>query len=223
MLKICTVACLYAFLLSSSCLKAGVDTFNYTDIDVIVNGHFYEVPLTVSGTEYTGADGRNGCNNEKYDYKVFGAPTYPIVLNGVTVVIEGVTVSNIHNSDFWKWVYTGYSGGGGTDWTKNCFGYAFGVGDWPVSSSVLKEAGGVRCWFDDMSGATIADNTQHTIKMTMSNCPNSIGVRITSTSEKFKESSIYTLGNGSCFGPPIDLAMGNGLRGGMNNLIPYRK
>jgi len=111
---------------------------------------------------------------------------------------------------------------GDCDWTQNCHGYAFGVGDWSNDSIILKADGSTRCWFDDISNATIADNTYHTIMITVSNCPGSIGNIITATSEKFKESPIFEL-SGGCYGQPIDLTLGNAPRGGMNDLVPYRQ
>lgn len=175
---------------------------------VRVNGVNTEIELTCSNTGYTGADGAAGCSGTKYDYDVIvAAPTFPAIFNEITY-------TEAQHQAYWNWVYTGYNRGGYSDWSENCHGFAFGVGAWPVNSSNLIEIGNLHCWIQDFSNATIADNTVHTVKIRVEDCPLSVGLQILETYEKFQESGIYTL-TGACT-LPIDMGLGNEPRGGMS-------
>jgi hypothetical protein len=213
----CAAFCVLASMLPSSCAEAGQNSITNLAIYVRVSNSNVPIAVTLDATSYDGADGRSGCNDAKYDYaKVTTPPTWP-------VTYQGTTYTEQQHKDYW--VYTGYTvdGGGDCDWTENCHGYAFVVGDWPNDSSVLKSAGSpvIHCWIQDMTDAIIADNTTHTIKITVVDCPNSIGLTITATSEKFKMSPKYKVTR-SCNDGGVDLTLGNAPRGGMNNLLPYR-
>lgn len=215
----CSVVCLLASLLFSSYAEAAILQFSQGYVWVRVAGINEQILVPCSGTKYTDTDGRAGCNNAKYNYtSLTNPPSWP-------VLIGGFSYTETHHTNYWIWVYEGYSGGGSADWSKNCHGLAFGVGDWPDNSAILKADGTVNpvvnCWFADMSNATIADNTNHTVKIVVQNCPSSVGLKITSTSEKFRESPIFTQ-NSSCSGPGINLMLGNYPRGGMQ-FIPYRQ
>ncbi len=219
----CAVVCFLANLLSWSYSEAGETQFITVDawVRISISGYpedYMNVKISVpcSATRYFGDDGRPGCDNEKYGYvKINTSPAWP--------VFDGsYSYSASDNQTYWYWVYQGYLGTGACDWSKNCHGFAFGVGDWPDDSITIKASGSKQCWINDMSNATIADNNTHTVKIIVQDCPGSIGLRITSTSEKMKESPIFGL-TSSCFGPPIDLALGNAPRSLINNLVPYRQ
>lgn len=44
------------------------------------------------------------------------------------------TFTHEDNKRFWDWYYAGYTAPEACDYTQNCHGYAFGVGDWPDSA-----------------------------------------------------------------------------------------
>lgn len=214
----CSVVCFLASLLSSSHSVAGVTQNTVVGIYVRVSNVNVPIDAPCSWTSYYGNDGRTGCNAAKYDYaKVTTPPTWP-------VTYSGNTYTEAQHKAYWDWVYTGYTadGNGNCDWTQNCHGYAFGVGDWPDDSSTLKAAGSpvIHCWIQDMTDARIADNTGHAVKITVVDCPLCVGLTITATSEKFKESPKYKM-TSSCNDGGVDLTLGNNPRGGLN-LSPYR-
>ncbi len=185
---------------------------NFTQVYAIVRvatsnpGEFENKPVLIncSGTAYTGTDGKAGCAGEKYDYsKVTTLPTWP-------QTVGGTNYTAADNQRFWDWIYSGYGGGGACDWSQNCHGYAFGVGDWPTSSSTIIQGGATQCWVQDASNATIADRTGHTVKITMKDCQNSLGLIVETSSEQFKESGTYTQA-GNCDlqnGGSVDLGKG---------------
>ena len=218
----CSVVCFLAVLMSSSNTEGAVVAKTGMMVDVRVNGTNDTISVPAFAyTEYSGEnDGAMGCNDKKYNYsKVTAGPNWPIIINGFTFTEQ-------HNKDYWAWVYDGYTvdGNGNCDWTQNCHGYAFGVGNWPDDSTIIKAAGSpvVNCWIQDMTDARIADNTGHTLKISVEDCPLSVGLKILATTEKFRESPKYKLTT-SCNGQSIDLSLGNSPRGGMNNLVPYRQ
>ncbi|MFN7291088.1 MAG: hypothetical protein ACK5YR_11595 [Pirellula sp.] len=205
------VICLFSTLSLSLDSRADVQQITLAEVRIKVKDKVYVLAAPLQMTRYTLADGREGCNGEKYGYDIYNAPPqWPI---------DGLPESL--NEDYWDWVYEGYEGGGNPDWSKNCHAYAFNLNDWPHDSANLKSGGGVQCWIDDMSNATIADNTIHTIKITVENCPMSIGKRITYYAEKFQESAVYHKSS-SCFGQQLFTSVGNGPRSGMA-LIPHRE
>ena len=214
---ICSVVWFLVCLPFSMDIKADITQVPGTKVFVRVNDKNEEIEVLCSFTSYTGDDGAKGCNDAKYEYDVIASPSWPVTFGNVQYTLA-------QHKAYWDWVYAGYIpvGTANCDWSKNCHGYAFGVGNWPANSTLLKADGATRCWFDDISNATIADNTRHTIKITVSTCSGSIGKKITATSEKFQESGLYGL-SCLCTGPGINLALGNSPRGGMDDLIPYRK
>lgn len=182
-------------------------------------GQYTNVPISVpvTGNHFSGVQGRMGCT-EKYDYGIITVPpVWPVTFGG----------TNYEESDvirYWNWTYAGYSGGGALDYSQNCHGYAFGVGDWPDSSTGIIGSGTTACWVPDGSNATIADRVTHTVRISMKDCKNSLGVIVNESSEKFRESGIYTQ-TGSCdvmAGGGVDLGLGNGVRANLT-FTPYKK
>lgn len=171
------------------------------------------ITITCNSISHTDTDGAAGCDTSKYDYvKVTEpGPVWP-------AVYMGVTYTAADNQAYWDWVYDGYGGGGACDWTQNCHGYGFGVGDWPANSHdiIYCMDTGAECWVGSFDEATIADNRFHTVKITMKDCKNSHGTIIETSSEKFRESAVYTqTGNCSFVIIPsggVNLGKGNGPR-----------
>ena len=163
------------------------------------------ISVSVAATSYTLTDGRQGCDpGVKYDYStVTTAPSYPVTINGVTYAATDA-------ERFWDFIYDGFSGGGACDWSANCHGYAFGVGDWPKGpegpAKIIAEGTG-DCWVEDGSNATIAVHSGHTVKITMQDCQNSIGLIVKTSAEKWKESGVYTK-SGNCTDGSVDLGAG---------------
>ena len=93
---------------------------------VLLDGEPIKISVPGVVTLHDGNDGRVGCNNLKYNYLVVGTPAWPDPSLPPLVTA------------YWNWVYTGYTTGGpALDFSENCHGYAFGVGDWPINSSGL--------------------------------------------------------------------------------------
>ena len=176
------------------------------------------IPVPVTGTRFNRNDGRMGCT-KNYDYSKFTAgPTWPVNHMGRAYVEADVI-------RYWDWTYDGYDreGGGSLDFTQNCHGYAFGVGDWPNDSTALKGQQPNPCWVPDVPKATIADCTTHTVKIETTNCKNSMGIIISKSSEKFRESGYYKQTSDCTFvRKRVDLTKGKGERAGLS-LIPYKK
>jgi hypothetical protein len=183
-------------------------------------GLFEVVPIAVPiiGTRFNGNDGRMGCT-KKYDYAtVTAGPNWPVNHMGRAFVEADVI-------RYWDWNYTGYvrQGGGSLDFTQNCHGYAFGVGDWPDDSKALKGEQPNPCWVPDVLKQTIADCTTHTVKVETTDCKNSLGIIVTKSSEKFRESGYYTQESDCTFvRKRVDLTKGEGERKGLS-LTPYKK
>jgi len=173
-----------------------------------------DISVTCAGSDYDGLDGKVGCNGEKYGYSKFTTvPAWP-------QTVGGVSYTAADNQRYWDWVYDGYDGGGACDYSQNCHGYAFGVGDWPSGSGGIMVAPPVNCWITDANNATIADSGGHSVKITMQDCQNSLGIIVKTSSEKFRESGIYTqTGNCSLVTIPIvgavNLGKGNDPRAGL--------
>ena len=198
----CAVVCFVASLVTLPYSEAAITPFATIDITVRVNGNNQVIQFPCNGVTYNGADGRVGCNNAKYSYLTFGTPTWQ-------------PGQESQCKTYWDWTYTGYTGGGNPSFYENCHGYAFDVAGWPTGSGRLIQAGGVNCWIQDMSNATIASNYEHSIKIRVEDCPLSVGLRIAEVSEKFRESGIYTKIAACSDAWPMDLSEGNGLREGM--------
>lgn len=79
---------------------------------------------------------------------------------------------------YWDDVYKGYEKLSGVDFTKNCHGYAFDVGDWPAEANLLLNLGplvqapGRACWeTSEVKDAKIASEPpSHSIKVVGGTC-----------------------------------------------------
>ena len=203
----CSVVCFLASLLSLPYLEADVITYDSCYAWVRVNRNNVKLELSCTVVDYTGPHGATGCAGAKFDISVYTtAPTFPIT-------IGGTTYTEAQHQAYWGWVYTGYTGGGYTDWSLNCHAYGFGGFDWPHHSNTIIASGSTQCWVQDFSNATIADNGGHTVKVRVQDCPLSVGLIIVESYEKFQESGIYTQTGGCSM--PVDMGLGNEPRGDM--------
>jgi len=150
------------------------------------------IAVPITGIDFNRNDGRMGCT-AKYDYVTITAgPTWPVNHMGRAYVEADVI-------RYWDWTYEGYEGGGALDYTRNCHGYAFGVGDWPNDSTALIGQQPNPCWVPDVPNATIADCKTHTVKIEMKDCRSSLGIIVSKSSEKFRESGYYTQASGCTY------------------------
>ncbi len=143
------------------------------------------------------------CNNEKYSYaKVNLNANWVQSLDVGGGVIVNFTAA--HNRAFWDWIYEGYTPVGTTnDYSRNCHGYAFGVGDWPDTAVgiVRWNMGNPTCYTPlasaDLDKATFAvDPLMHSLKVTGMKCdhptiPMLKVPKYKTSSEQFRESGIY--------------------------------
>jgi hypothetical protein len=143
------------------------------------------------------------CNNEKYSYaKVNLNANWGQILDVGGGVIVNFTAA--HNRAFWDWIDEGYTPVGTTnDYSRNCHGYAFGVGDWPDTAAgiVRWNMGNPTCYTPlasaDSDKATFAvDPLMHSLKVTGMKCdhptiPMLKFPKYKSSSEQFRESWIY--------------------------------
>ncbi|MDB4778149.1 hypothetical protein OAG68_01705 [bacterium] len=85
--------------------------------------------------EYDVTDGlKTNCNGTKYNYSVVNMD------NGWIGILESdstVGVSAADTEAYWDWVYHGYEKVSGLDFTQNCHGFAFGIGDWPQAATTI--------------------------------------------------------------------------------------
>ena len=91
------------------------------------------------------------------------------------------TFTHADNKRFWDWYYEGYEKPDACDYTQNCHGYAFGVGDWPDSAEPIIDRRPVTdpptpgpdpCYIPaEVKDATIAsDPPEHSIKVQGAEC-----------------------------------------------------
>jgi hypothetical protein len=151
--------------------------------------------------------GKQNCDGDDYSYAdvtVNNAWSLTHTVNGVEIT------SDVDDNDaYWDERYDGYTQNGAVDYTQNCHGYAFGVGDWPDDNAdghdILLEVG--TCYVNaSVKDAILATCGTHSIKVTGDECSIwEFTWEITdSTSEKFRESGIYEQSNGCNTG--VDVA-----------------
>ncbi len=79
---------------------------------------------------------------------------------------------------YYDWYYEGYTKLGNIDYSKNCHGYSFGVGDWPddaYGANILLDANdSPPCYIPahDLASSTVAVNGGHSLKVTGGKCTN---------------------------------------------------
>lgn len=88
---------------------------------------------------YEGANSeKTNCNGDRYDYAVIDVDH---AWEQEQEFPEGSglfrTFSHTDNKRFWDWYYEGYTAPDTCDYTQNCHGYAFGVGDWPYTATPI--------------------------------------------------------------------------------------
>jgi len=152
------------------------------------------------------AQKRLHCNGDKYGYAVLTLDVNWQVVTQVDGTV--VTFTTADNKAFWDWIYTGYDPPPACDYTQNCHGFAFNVGDWPDTSTKILNVGPllppghVPCYTQaNVEDAEIASNPNHSIRVQSSGCvpsgpPSPTGpvydYVITYSEEQFRESGTYT-------------------------------
>ncbi len=81
-----------------------------------------------SGTLMTSEHGKEGCHGYKYPYRKISIDSSWQEL--VKIDGEDVLLFQFNNKAWWDWYYTGYAGPDSCDYTTNCHGHSFMVGDW---------------------------------------------------------------------------------------------
>lgn len=135
-------------------LDADIDYIDATTVSVRINvgGQFLEFPCPIDlknpdnndftgwgfVTHNTGVDGKQNCNGVRYNFhSVSIDPNW-----STTVVLPApwnvaYTVTQVDNKAYYDYYYRiDYTGPSSCDYSKNCHGYAFDVGDWPDDSQV---------------------------------------------------------------------------------------
>lgn len=115
-----------------------------------------------------------------------------------------VNFTKAHNVAYWDWVYEGYTQVGPIiDYSTNCHGYAFDVGDWPDTAVgiVRWNMSAPTCYTPlasaDLDQATFAvDPEMHSLQVTGMKCDHpTIPIlkipKYKTSSEQFRESGIY--------------------------------
>ncbi len=148
---------------------------------------------------HTGNDGKLNCNNVPYDYAVVQIDanwTSHKLVDGVIVVF-----SQADNKAYWDEFYTGYTAPAACDYSQNCHGYAFDVGDGPLTAEgIIDAAAASPCWVAATNPlAVVATNRiGHSIKVTGANCPVAGGPKIPpipvilTSHEQYQESGVYS-------------------------------
>jgi hypothetical protein len=174
---------------------------------------------------------KTNCAGEKYNHGVISIDD-----NWVVSVLVGGQPRNVGKADnerYWDHYYQDYAKVSGIDYSMNCHGYAFGVGDWPQSSlGIIRESSPPHpddCYKTvtpaDWKEVEIAsDDPGHSIKITGDECtivigdPGNVPVETTlkmyekTSSEKFRESGVYEQ-SGSCQNP-VNLHLAHSRPGG---------
>lgn len=213
----CDAAVTNLTFLPVSCRKMTGGSMQNHTINIPLDG----TPDYGTGTYYDPPDGSEvNCDDTKYKYYVFD-----IALNwSVTKPINGTnyTFTAADNDAYWDWYFTDYSGGSGNscDYTKNCHGHAFGVGEWPLNdgAGILLSVG--TCYeavttsnFDDAEIAVRVDYG-HSLNVTGEKCTvpevDEISA-VTSTNEKFKESGVYTQ-SATCASGGVNVSKAHGVQ-----------
>jgi hypothetical protein len=171
-----------------------------------------------SAVKYTGNDSlKSNCHGQKYDHLVVNIAdnwTAQVTIGTVTY-----SVNKSHNEAYWDWYYRDYQQVSEVDYSQNCHGYAFGVGDWPDEAGTLLDLGNPnvnqRCYLEVPIGQgnlmTIAsDPPDHSIKVTGDSCEQEvetdpplfvIGNFHKTSIEKMRESGVYKRAGGTCANP----------------------
>ncbi len=172
-----------------------------------INGYDWE-----SATKYRTNEGQQNCVSPK---KNCTDADYSCAVVNITTTWEQVTVINGQSftftnedaEDFWDHMYLplGYEKIGTIDYSMNCHGYAFGVGDWPEDGQYGAELI-LECWQadDDQCDATVAvtqNGHDHSIKVIGAECNDGYTSWCIHENliEKYKESALY-LKEGDCPG-----------------------
>jgi hypothetical protein len=140
------------------------------------------------------------CKGQKYDYHEINIDPNWVAVRG------GWTFTHADNKAFWDFYYRDYDGpeDGKCDYSQNCHGFAFNVGDWPgdASTGVILNLTPLedRCYqFSGVKDATIASLPDHSIRVVGKLCHQIPPVQEQShlemfihSSEQFRESGTYT-------------------------------
>lgn len=138
--------------------------------------------------------GKKNCDNDWYAYAE--ATVTRTWTKDITINMVVYTVSDAHVEAYYDKKYDGYTKVGNTDYTKNCHGYSFGVGDWPDDGAMgADKIAKVGTCYEAASHADseIGLSGVHSLKVNGKNCPMSIGMMpcYSKSSEKFRSSAVY--------------------------------
>lgn len=182
--------------------------------------------------------GKTNCDGVAYGYvdvQIDGGWEAVVVFNGV----GAKTVGRDHNEQYWRNYYEGYTEVGHADYSQNCHGYALGVGNWPQDEATagpldLLLAPGTcyeSCDLVAPDGTPLAEvaitpDYEHSIKITPAQCTFWVGEdqffedTIVATSEKFRESQVFTRNQPCPSGlDPLKAHRASGL----DSFVPWRK
>ncbi|MFN5709669.1 MAG: hypothetical protein ACK49R_16165 [Planctomycetota bacterium] len=172
-----------------------------------------------TATRFTAAvSNKLNCAGNPYEYvKVTIDENWEgIVIDENTGMLTNFRCGPADLEAYWNDVYEGYEKLSGVDFTKNCHGYAFDVGDWPAEATLLLNLGpfaqipGRACWeTSELKDAKIASlPPSHSIKVVGGTCtitqppgpvpvvpgqPGQPAIKqvIKETKQKFRESGVY--------------------------------
>jgi hypothetical protein len=172
-----------------------------------------------TATRFTAAvSNKLNCAGNPYEYvKVTIDENWEgIVIDENTGMLTNFRCGPADLEAYWNDVYEGYEKLSGVDFTKNCHGYAFDVGDWPAEATLLLNLGpfaqipGRACWeTSELKDAKIASlPPSHSIKVVGGTCnvaqlpgpvpaipgqPAQPVIKqvIKETRQKFRESGVY--------------------------------
>jgi hypothetical protein len=181
-----------------------------------VNGQWYQGSVSVSLPTYGSAErynlydsvgtpcntGATNCRGNNYSYMIVS-----ITSNwSISKVIDGVsvTITETDTKAYYDNKYAGYTqvNGAPIDYSQNCHGYSFGVGNWPADNegmSILL-AGTPTCYTQQYYwNVDVATTSGHSVKADGAMCSDTYTFWeiYTETTEKFRESGVYKL-TGSC-------------------------
>lgn len=145
--------------------------------------------------DYAGCiTGKTNCDSEHYEYMTVSINTAWSVT--ISVNFTPVTFTVADTEAYWDHKYTGYSKVGSVNYSQNCHGYAFGVGDWPADIYGCGVLVDTPCYqpqyIYNADIATLTDNT-HSMKVTGAICSQEYAFTeiFATTTEKYRESAIY--------------------------------
>lgn len=107
--------------------------------------YYIEIPMAIPGEDptgtfgnvvhYSGAHGRVHSCGDRYDYTVVNVAVNWHVIEDQNSNPLRHQFTQLDNKNFWDWYYRDYDSPGQCDYSQNCHGFAFQVGDWPDNAA----------------------------------------------------------------------------------------